>query len=147
MTELQFIEIPKIEDENIFENLCKDIYGFDSNYENVQRNGVRGQRQDGVDVFARRTSDNSWIGIQCKVRKKGKLSEKEIEAEILKALNFNPRLTKFYIYTTANRDTKIQEHVRIISDEYKVKNNFDISIIFWDDIAQLLKMMDMLKVN
>lgn len=133
------IELPRIENEDVFEKLCFDLISIKNKFENVQYNGVRGQKQDGVDIFARYVKSKNWIGIQSKVRTKGKINFKEIDEEISKALKFNPKLSKFFIFTTAKRDAKIQEHVRIIADSHIKKGLFDIQINFWEDISILLK--------
>lgn len=133
------IEIPRIENEDLFENLCLDLIKVNDKYENVNRNGRRGQRQDGVDIFARNKESFEWIAIQCKVKTNGSIKEKEIKEEIEKAYGFNPDLSNYIIYTTAKRDSKIQAYVRTISDENIKKNLFNIDIIFWEDIEGILR--------
>ncbi|EMJ6444710.1 hypothetical protein AADZ13_004992 [Bacillus cereus] len=133
------IEIPRIENEEIFENLCLDLIKANCRYENVNRNGRRGQKQDGVDIFARNKQSFEWIGIQCKVKTNGSIKEEEIKKEIEKAYDFNPNLSHYIFYTTAKRDCKIQAYVRSISDENLNKNLFNIDILFWEDIEDLLR--------
>lgn len=101
------IELPIISNEDLFEDFCLDITKNNISYENSQRNGTRGQRQDGVDIFAREVANYSWIGIQCKVKSREKISSSEIDKEIAKAIHFNPKLSKYYFYTTAKRDVTI----------------------------------------
>lgn len=102
------------------------------------RNGRRGQRQDGIDIFGRSES-NDWVGVQCKVKSKGGwLTEKECEIEILKALQFNPKLTEYYILTTAPRDAVLQEYIRTKDDDQINNNKFRVFIMFWEDIVQEL---------
>lgn len=133
------IEIPRIENEDIFEDLCLDLCKANIDYENSQRNGRRGQRQNGVDIFARKLKSLEWIGIQCKVKTGDKIEKNEINDEINKALTFNPRLTNYYIYTTAKRDAKIQEHIRKINDNNTLNGLFNVEIIFWEDIETMLR--------
>jgi hypothetical protein len=139
MPNLYGVEIAKIKDEVMFEELCLDIFKNDENYENVQKNGSRGQEQDGVDVFARKVMSQEWIGVQCKVKTGGKITQNEINLEIDKAKEFNPKLTHYYIYTTAKRDAKIQEFVRKLTDDNLKSNLFDVQILFWEDIETLLR--------
>ncbi|AQS18349.1 hypothetical protein [Clostridium beijerinckii] len=141
------VEIPRLENEELFENLCLDLLKIDEKYENTQRNGCRGQRQDGVDIFARRINSAEWIGIQCKVKTGGKIKANEIESEINKALTFNPKLTSFYIYTTAKRDASIQEYVRNKNNRNIQAGLFSIQICFWEDIEMLLKEDDYKSVH
>ncbi|MUK89304.1 hypothetical protein GMD78_13075 [Ornithinibacillus sp. L9] len=133
------IEIPRIENEEMFEKLCLDLVKQTGQYENVNRNGRRGQRQDGVDIFARIKQSSEWIGIQCKVKKNGSIKEEEIKNEIKKAYGFNPNLSHYIFYTTAERDSKIQAYVRSLSDENINKNLFNVDILFWEDIEDLLR--------
>lgn len=139
MRDLSHIVIPKIKEQLTFERLVKDITEAKEGYGQVQFNGRSGQHQDGVDVFARNESTKEWIGIQCKVRSTNVLSKTEILNEIKKAKNFNPKLTTYHIYTTASRDVNLQEYIRINFDEFYIKYGFEVHIVFWEDIENLLK--------
>lgn len=136
------LEIPRIENEEIFENLCLDLVRNNSKYENSNRNGRRGQRQNGVDIFARERESSNWIGVQCKVKPKGAITKNEIKQEIKKALGFNPQLSKLYFYTTAKRDVSIQSFIRSEADQHLANGSFDIDILFWNDIEDMLKDKD-----
>lgn len=138
MNDLRTISIPKITDGEKFEYLCRDIYRNDTTYELVELNGRRGQTQQGVDVYAREKVSGDWIGIQCKCRAKGKqLTKVDIETEVSKAKGFNPAITTLSIYTTCDRDVKVQEIVRDINTSSNL--NFIIEVRFWDDIEEALK--------
>ncbi|MGC9298969.1 restriction endonuclease [Bacillus cereus] len=132
------IEIPRIENDEVFENLCLDLFKSNNQYENVNRNGRSGQLQNGVDIFCRKKKEDKWIGIQCKVKTNGRIKEEEIKKEIEKAYGFNPKLSNYIFYTTAKRDSKIQAYVRSISDENRNKGFFNIDILFWEDIEDSL---------
>lgn len=132
------IEMPRIIDPNMFEDLCLDLIQKDGNYENCQRNGGKGHYQAGVDIFARYKGSQRWIGVQCKV-KEGKIYPSDIEKDIRIAKNFNPKLSRLYFYTTAKRQPAIQEFVRQESDKYLQIGLFDIQIIFWEDIEKMLR--------
>lgn len=133
------VEIPRIDNEEMFENLCLDLVRNNSKYENSNRNGRRGQRQSGVDIFARERDSLNWIGVQCKVKANGAITKNEIKQEIKKALGFNPQLSKLYFYTTAKRDVVIQSFIRSEADQHLANGLFDIDILFWDDIEDMLK--------
>ncbi len=60
---LMYFDIPKIENDEIFEVLVKDILNADPLYNNINLHGRLGQKQDGVDVFARNQNNKNWIGI------------------------------------------------------------------------------------
>lgn len=56
---------------------------------------------------------NVWIGVQCKVRSTNKsFSKKELLFEINQAKKFNPKISKYYLYTTLSRDIKMQKYKR-----------------------------------
>ena len=138
MNDLRTISIPKITDGEKFEYLCRDIYRNNATYELVELNGRRGQTQQGVDVFAREKESGNWVGIQCKCRATGKkLTEDDIQTEVNKAKGFNPTITKLSIYTTSDRDVKVQEIIRNINDSDNI--NFIVQVKFWSDIEEELK--------
>ena len=138
MRDLRTLVIPKVSESNIFEQLCYDLWKNDTRNDSVNLNGRSGQNQDGVDVFGRNNQTKLWFGIQCKLRNKDtSLSKNEITVELNKAINFNPSLVRIIICTTLDRDSKLQEVIRLLnhSNDYR----FTIEICFWDDIAELLK--------
>ncbi len=130
-------EIPKIEDDVIFEKLIKEILNANNEIENVNINGRSGQKQDGVDIFYKK--HGSWIGVQCKVRSTNKhFSKDELLSEIEKAKSFNPKLSKYYIYTTLSRDAVTQRFVREIDDELCKSEEFSLEMLFWEEIKEIL---------
>lgn len=133
---IQDLKIFPISNEDKFENFCLDLYKRKINDPNFQRNGRRGQRQNGVDIFGRRDGSFQWVGVQCKVKSTEEtLTEKEAEEEIRKALTFdNPRLSEYIIVTTGPRDAKLQAFARKITMEHAKKGLFAVNIHFWDDI-------------
>lgn len=134
MEDLSNLIIPSINDSKTFERLCRDLWKNDKSYINVDLNGTSGQYQQGVDVFGRNKNTNNWFGIQCKVRE-SRLTKTEIKEEIEKAKNFNPKLDEYIICTTIKRDVKTQEIIR----EFNAETIFNIQVLFWDDIEELLK--------
>lgn len=133
------VEIPRILNEDLFEDLCLDLFRMNDEYENTNRNGRRGQRQDGVDIFARNKLSLKWLGIQCKVKDKGNIRVEEVDKEIERAYKFNPKITQYTFYTTAKRDSNIQAYIRSRSDDNVAKGLFNIDILFWEDIENLLR--------
>lgn len=128
-------EIPKPENwqdfEKISARLAKKLYKT----ANINRYGRHGQRQHGVDTMVE--SKEGIIGIQCK--RVEKLTIPIINEEIEKAENFTPALKSFKFYTTDKRDVEIQSHIAKKSQEYRAKNLFDIGILFWEDISDILQ--------
>lgn len=138
MNSINNVLIPSIVNEDLFEEFCLDYWKKRLNDQNSRRNGRRGQRQDGVDIFGRLES-NEWIGAQCKVKSRGdRLTEKECDIEILKALKFNPKLSQYHILTTAPRDGVLQEYIRKKDDEHIKNKEFRVFVMFWEDIEQEL---------
>ncbi len=138
--DLRFIDIPKIENDTLLEDLAKDILTAELLYENVNVHGRPGQKQDGIDVYARVIESSKWIGVQCKVRATNKsFSKDELLTEINQAKNFNPKISEYFIYTTLSRDNKTQQLEREINDELKISNNFRFEILFWEDIENKLR--------
>ena len=89
---LRAVEIPPIKDEYLFEDFCLDYWKHKLNNMDVQKNGRRGQRQQGIDIFGRDGS-LQWIGVQCKVKPQEiGATEKECNEDIKKAFAFNPKL-------------------------------------------------------
>ena len=85
---LRTVEIPPIKDEYVFEDFCLDYWKRKLNNVDVQKNGRRGQRQQGIDIFGRDGS-LQWVGVQCKVKSTGdRLTESECNENIKKAFAF-----------------------------------------------------------
>ncbi len=131
--------IQKPENWQDFENLCKKLWGeiFEIPSE-IKKNGRSGQNQQGVDIVGIPKGENFYVGIQCKGKDEyaqKKLSEKEVDKEIKLAKEFKPKLGKFIIATTANKDASIEEYVRLKDQE----NDFKILLFCWEDIADLIE--------
>jgi len=121
-------------DDDRFEDLCLALWKRILNQPATQRNGRKGQRQCGVDIFGRRDQSASWVAIQCKVRTGGKLSEKDIRDDVESAKAFNPRLSEMIFATTARKDVGIQEFARMLTDKNLADGYFSVSVCSWDDI-------------
>ena len=127
------IQIPPPSNESRFEDLCLDLYTAEFG-DKTQKNGRRGQPQQGVDVFV----PDKDIGIQCKKRDiKRKITEQELEEEVEKAKNFRPGLKRFILATTCQRDTKIQKTGREISKKHEREGLFSVEIHSWEEIKHL----------
>lgn len=134
--------IRKPENWQDFENLCKKLWGEIWECSEIKKNGRSGQNQQGVDVYGIPRFDTEYYGIQCKGKDdytKASLLPKEIDEEIEKARNFSPPLKKLYFATTANKDTKIEEYLRIKNLENIKANLFEVHMFCWEDIADLIE--------
>lgn len=136
MTRISETQLPPFSNEEQFEDFCVDLYSrkYSSGF---QRNGRRGQRQAGVDLFG--NSGETRVGVQCKKKAlEDELTETEIRDEVSKALGFKPPLTTYVFATTCKRDTKAQEVARQISEEHKGRGLFSVRVDSWDDIKLVL---------
>ncbi|MDE0119648.1 MAG: hypothetical protein OXM55_06555 [Bdellovibrionales bacterium] len=127
-------QIPPPENEEQFESLCLDLYKSEFG-DQTQRNGRRGQSQDGVDIFVQ----DQQIGIQCKKKDlNDKIKKSELKEEVKKAKNFKPPLKRYILATTCKRDAEIQKVARLISENHKNQNLFSIEIHSWYEIKEFL---------
>ena len=72
-------------------------------------------------------------------RRGNKLEREEIEAEVETAREFEPRLQKLIVATTAPRDAAVQEAARQISAVQEKENGFRVTVFAWDDILDELQ--------
>ncbi len=131
--------IQKPENWQDFETLCKKLWGeiFEIPYE-IKKNGRSGQTQHGVDVSGKPKGEDKYVGIQCKGKDDytdSKLTESEIDKEIEKAKNFKPALGTLIFATSANKDSKLEEYVRLKNEE----SEFKVLLFCWEDIADLIE--------
>jgi hypothetical protein len=131
-------QFPKPTDDVEFQEMIRDLFAQHWKNDNTIIYGRSGQRQNGVDVFGNPDNSNLNFGIQCKVRKNKQLTKTEIEKEVIEAKKFTPNLNTFIFVTTSDRDTTIQDLIKLISDKEKEAGGFEVHIKFWDDICSLL---------
>ena len=104
-----------------FELLCYHLWSAKFKSDNISRNGRQGQNQQGIDIYGNLLDGKGIFGIQCKGKdnfNNSQITEEEINTELQKALNFHPSLSLIIFATTSKRDAKIQEYVRLKSEEY-----------------------------
>ncbi|MBF4984533.1 hypothetical protein FNJ87_09405 [Nonlabens mediterrranea] len=134
--------IQKPENWQDFETLCKQLWGEVWNIPmKIKKNGRNGQPQAGVDVYGVPKGELNYWGIQCKGKDdyvNAKLTKKEIDTEIEKAHNFKPDLSVFIFATTMNKDSNIEEYVRIKDLDSRKNGKFEILLFCWEDIADLI---------
>lgn len=121
-----------------FETLCLKLWSEIWNCREIKKNGRIGQAQHGVDVYGMPDWDDQYYGIQCKGKDEytnSQFTKKEIDEEIEKAKQFEPKLKKLYFATTAVKDTVIEEYVRKMNIKHKSENLFEIHLFSWEDIV------------
>ena len=82
-------DFPPPKDDKEFEEIVRDIFAGHWNDPNTKIFGRSGQGQSGVDVYGQPNQMKSWFGIQCKLRKTGQLTRKDLEREIEMARSFH----------------------------------------------------------
>src|SRR5438105_893881 len=112
-----------------FEDMLLDLFKAVWKDPHAQKNGRPGQSQDGVDIYGRPEQKDTWAGVQAK--KKDQLAasivtEKELEAEVNKAKQFRPELSEFILATTGQRDQRIQEKARLLTQAHKKEGLFSV---------------------
>jgi len=131
------LPIPKSWDE--FEDIVADLYARAWDDPHTRRYGRTGQAQQGVDICGRPARlQGHYAGVQCKRRERGTLTLEAVEAEIARAEEFKPPLAEYTIATTARRDARLQEAVRLITQEREAAGKFSVHIAFWEDLCSLL---------
>lgn len=135
----QQIDPPTNDDD--FEDLCLDLIRELWKDPTAQKNGRRGHRQNGVDIFGCHKPTECG-GIQCKVKERltnKKIStKKDIDDQIDLAKTFEPKITRYIIATTAPRDPEIQKHALIVSLEHAKEGLFSVEVWSWDEIHDYL---------
>ena len=116
--------------------LFKELWGDAT----AQLHGRKGQAQSGIDIIGYdRRDGNGLVGIQCKVRGRGKrLSQRTLAKEVEKAKSFHPAISKFILATTALRDAKLQKAALELTEEHRAQGLFEVAIVAWEDIELLL---------
>ncbi len=121
-----------------FEDLCLDIFREQWRDPYAQKNGRRGQAQHGTDIWGTPQNTGGQIhGVQCKGKDTAlgaAVTEVELEAEIDKALKFEPKLDWWIFVTTAPKDGKIEEAARLISARHQAQGRFAVRVFGWEDL-------------
>lgn len=138
MRKINDLILPPPKSDRQFEMLCQALWQRLLGNTNIQFVGRKGQKQAGVDLFGRRGNTLEWVGIQCKVRSRGILSENDVRKDVAEAKTFNPRLSELVFATTARRDSKLQSVARVLTTENLRAGSFAVTICSWDDIEEEL---------
>lgn len=111
---------------------------------NTLMHGRQGQSQSGVDVYGTHLATRELYGIQCKGKDKhygAEVTEKELRAEMARALTFEPIHPQVFILaTTAARDRKIQKLARQLTNDNCLTNKMVIYVYSWEDIVARIEM-------
>lgn len=145
MTDVLSRNLPAPRNWQDFERLTFDVFRRVWKSNDVELHGRTGQPQNGVDVFGTDYTTGSgggrFTGVQCKGKDadyRGVVTEKELRAEIEKALGFQPPLEVFILATTAPNDAKIQAVARAITKEHRAAGKFEVQVKGWETFCQLM---------
>lgn len=142
MFDFSDLQIPPPKTWQHFESLCRDLWAEIWCFPDTKKHGRRGQAQQGVDFYGRPNSGARWAAVQCKGKNNytdKKVTEDEFNAEVKKALDFEPPLKEFTLATTGPRDAKIQKLARIITTRHVTNGLFSVEVVAWEDIVELLE--------
>ena len=138
MPTLSQMNIPPPNDWSEFEDIVLSCLKIKWASPNLTKHGRSGQRQQGVDIYGR-DDLGRHVSVQCK-KTLGDISLDLVNEEIEKAATFRPSLTALFIATTAQADAKIQQSVRLLSEQRVDRKEFPVSILFWEDlVSELVK--------
>lgn len=134
-------QIPPPRDWERFEEICLALWQEIWSDPLAMKNGRRGQKQSGVDIYGRPSGIAAFWGIQCKGKDQGYgnvLTFAEVVQEVQKAEGFSPRLASYIIITTAPRDAQLQRQVRELSEERTAAGSFPVTVLAWEDVQSLV---------
>lgn len=121
-----------------FEDLCLDIFRAQWRDPYATKNGRRGQPQHGTDISGNPQHAAGHLhGVQCKgkdVLYGAAVTETELEAEVEKALKFEPPLDCWLLVTTASKDASIEAIARRITARHALKGLFSVRVFGWEDL-------------
>ena len=135
-------QIPPPKHWETFEDLCHALFKKVWQDPLAQKNGRRGQIQNGVDVYGSLNGDRkSYRGVQCKGKDANygsKATRSELVAEIEKADTFTPTLEHWVFATTAPVDAALQQAARDLSIQRKKDGLFGLDVLGWQEVQALM---------
>lgn len=132
MPTLSQIRLPIPKDGSEFEDIVVSALRSQNPSVPPQRNGRRGQSQNGVDIYFTDALIR-FVGVQCKCV--GEFAYTDLVKEVNDAEGFRPELETFIVAIALPRDAKLQKQVETLSQERARGQKFRVGVWFWDDIA------------
>ncbi len=133
----QRFPIPTNDDD--FEKMCRDLLRRYWSRPSLEIFGKRGERQYGIDILDL-SGQEPLYAAQCKLKEPHKtLPPRAIEDEVAEAKLFTPPLGKYGILTTAKVSAQAQRKVREINRAHKEKGLFEVELLAWEQISELLQ--------
>src|SRR5215213_10311632 len=132
LTSIQELPFEKLSWEN-FEKLCLRLAKLESNVEHCQLYGERGQKQEGIDIYARRKAVEKYVVYQCKrVKNFGPTKIKKAVTEFLKGSWVDK--TEILILCTQERlsSTDRSDMLEVQATRLRVKS---VTLLPWDSYS------------
>lgn len=121
-----------------FEKVAGRLVGAACNAAKMWPHRRHGQPQQGVDYYGRDAS-GAWIGVQSKLRNGSRrLSRFDVEDEIEKAEGFEPKLSRYFIVTSAPFNARLHKFVESCSRRRVKEGKFSVHIFFRGHVQYLL---------
>lgn len=136
MTSSTSTDYPQSTNWSDFERLCRALLSKIYNHE-FQRWGRPGQRQNGVDAWARLSNGKS-VALQCKGRSKNfgkELKRKDIDEAIKAAETFPHQIDHFIILTTTADDVDLHDYAAELTKDRLAQGLSQISVWGWNTIC------------
>lgn len=121
-----------------FEKLCLAIIQTDFTINDCEIYGIKGQAQEGIDIFARQ-ANGRYISFQCKRYHQFDLTDINKAVDYFKTKDFYDKSDSLYLCTSCEwNKTQVQDRFETLKTELEKEN---ITLIKWDKIqlSRLLK--------
>jgi hypothetical protein len=121
-----------------FEKAAGRLVGAECKVTMMRPHKRHGQAQQGVDYYGCDAS-GAWIGVQAKLRSGSRvLSWPDVKDEIEKAERFEPKLSRYFIATSAPFNARLHKFVEFRSRRRVKRGRFSVHIFFREDLQHLL---------
>jgi tetratricopeptide (TPR) repeat protein len=131
------VTFPRPTDWQLFERQVRELFACELGDPQTQLHGRLGQSQSGVDIYGYRGNDKArLVGVQCKLSSES-ISITTLLREVRRVESFVPPVTEFILATTAPRNAKLQESVRLLN-QATLPNRpaFSVSVWGWEDLVE-----------
>lgn len=129
-TKAQELPLEKLSWED-FEKLCLAIVQIDYPINDCEIYGIKGQAQEGIDIFARQ-ANGRYSSYQCKRYQEFDLSDINNAVEYFKSKEFYSKSDKLHLCTSCEwNKTQVQDKFEELKTELKKKK---ITLVKWDKI-------------
>jgi tetratricopeptide (TPR) repeat protein len=126
------------ETEDLFEEMCFNLYRMDWKDLGCTRLGGTGQGQFGLDIIG--THGAQQVGVQCKHYVKKAFTLGTVEADVQKADDAGIVIDHLIFATTAANKSDLVLKVRELSAARRKAGKFTVSVAFWQELSGMLRL-------